>query len=225
MKNFYINIKKILDNSSKKIKFKKNKNDSSMLTENDLIVQKKIINLIKKYFSDVDQFVCEENFSIKKFEKINFREPFAIIDPIDGTENFFSNDFMFGCLVSIFSKKKGNVDLIYIPKINKMITRNNFKRICKKPKKKNKITILSTKCLGNKKYKGSIYRMYGSSAYSFYQLITGKANSFIYCDGSKIWDCFTGLRLLSLTNCKLNNEINKWITKPSPKLKFTVKWN
>ena len=65
MKNFYINIKKILDNSSKKIKFKKNKNDSSMLTENDLIVQKKIINLIKKYFSDVDQFVCEENFSIK----------------------------------------------------------------------------------------------------------------------------------------------------------------
>ena len=60
-----------------------------MLTENDLIVQKKIINLIKKYFSDVDQFVCEENFSIKKFEKINFREPFAIIDPIDGTENFF----------------------------------------------------------------------------------------------------------------------------------------
>ena len=77
-----------------------------MLTENDLIVQKKIINLIKKYFSDVDQFVCEKNFSIKKFEKINFREPFAIIDPIDGTENFFSNDFMFGCLVSIFSKKK-----------------------------------------------------------------------------------------------------------------------
>ena len=43
MKNFYINIKKILDNSSKKIKFKKNKNDSSMLTENDLIVQKKLL--------------------------------------------------------------------------------------------------------------------------------------------------------------------------------------
>ena len=37
---------------------------------------------------------------------------------------------------SQFFKKKNEIDLIYIPKINKMITRNNVKRICKKPKNK-----------------------------------------------------------------------------------------
>ena len=57
---------------------------------------------------------------------------------------------MFGCLVSIFSKKKGNLDLIYIPKINKMLL-NNVKRICKKPKKIKNIFI--NKMFGNKNIK------------------------------------------------------------------------
>ena len=47
-----------------------------MLTKNDLIIQKKIINLIKKTFPDVKQFICEENFKIKDFKKINFKKPF-----------------------------------------------------------------------------------------------------------------------------------------------------
>ena len=38
-----------------------------------------------------------------------------------------------------------------------------------------------------KKFKGSNFRIYGSSAFSFFQLILGKANKYIYCDGAKIW--------------------------------------
>ena len=193
-----------------------------MLTKNDLTVQKKLVALIKNFFPDIQQFICEENFNIKSFNKINFEKPFAVIDPIDGTENFFSGNEMFGTLISVNSKSK-KIDIIYLPNQKLMITRNNITNLFKKAKKNNKITLLSTKCLGNN-FIGSQYRMYGSSAYSFYKFIVGEANEFIYCEGAKIWDCFTGLRLVSLTNCKIQIKKKNWMTKPSFKTEFKLKW-
>ena len=222
MQSFYTQVKKVIDSSIKKKNFLKTKRDLSMLTKNDIVIQKKIINLIKKFFPEVTQFICEENFDFKKFKKTNFEKPFAIIDPIDGTENFFSDNKMFGTLISINSNSK-KIDLIYLPKYKKMITRENIFKIFKKPKKNNKISLLSTKCL-EKNYRGSQYRMYGSSAYSFYKFITGEVNEFIYCEGAKIWDCFTGLRLSNLINCKLKIEDKNWMMKPKFKTKFKLKW-
>ena len=96
-----------------------------------------------------------------------------------------------------------------------MITRDNILKICNKAKKNNNISLLSTKCLANKNYKGSNYRIFGSAAYSFYKFIVGEVNEYIYCDGAKIWDCFTGLRLSSLINCKIQVKQKKWINKPT----------
>ena len=87
----------------------------------------------------------------------------------------------------------------------------------------NNISLLSTKCL-SKKFKGSNYRVYGSSAYSFYKFIIGDANQFIYCDGAKIWDCFTGLRLASLINCKIKIKKKKWFNQPTFKTEFKLRW-
>jgi fructose-1,6-bisphosphatase/inositol monophosphatase family enzyme len=224
MRNFYTKVKKIIDVSIKKKSFLKTKNDLSMLTKNDLVIQKKIIKLIKKFFPDVKQFICEENFNIKSFEKIDFQKPFAIIDPIDGTENFFTQNDMYGTFISINSKSSIKIDIIYIPNHKLMITRDNILNISNKAKKNNNITLLSTKCL-TKKFKGSNYRMYGSSAYSFYKFIIGDVNEFIYCEGAKIWDCFTGLRLTSLLNCKTEIKVKKWIKKPTFKTEFTLKWS
>ena len=223
MQSFYTQIRKIIDSSIKNKKFLKNKKDLSMLTKNDLVIQKKIIKLIKKFFPDVKQFICEENFNINNFKKIDFKKPFAVIDPIDGTENFFSQNDMYGTFISINSKSSLKIDLIYIPTDKLMITRDNILKISKKAKKNNKISLLSTKCLA-KKYKGSNHRIYGSSAYSFYKFIVGDANEFIYCEGAKIWDCFTGLRLTNLLNCKISMKEKKWINNPTFKTEFKLKW-
>lgn len=222
MQDFYTQVKKIIDTSIKKKIFLKNKKDFSMLTKNDLAVQKKLVILIKNFFPDIHQFICEENFNIKSFDKVNFNKPFAVIDPIDGTENFFAGNEMFGSLISINSKSK-KIDIIYLPNQKLMITRNNITNLFKKAKKNNKITLLSTKCL-NGNFTGSQYRIYGSSAYSFYKFIVGEANEFIYCGGAKIWDCFTGLRLASLIDCKIKIKKNNWITKPTFKTEFKLKW-
>ncbi len=222
MKNFYTQVKKIVDLSINNKVFLKTKIDTSMLTKNDLSIQKKIIKLIKKTFPEIKQFICEENFNVDNFKKINFKKPFAIIDPIDGTENFYAGNEMYGTLISInLSKKK--IDLIYLPEKKLMITRDNILKISKKPKKNNKLTLLSTKCLP-KKYVGSQFRVFGSCAFSFYKIIIGEVNEFIYCDGAKIWDCFTGIRLLKLTNCKVETDNKKWQRKPYFKTKFRLKW-
>ncbi len=224
MQSFYIQVKEIINNSVKKRSFLKTKKDLSMLTKNDLEIQKKIIKLIKKKFPHVKQFICEENFNINKFKKINFQKSFAIIDPIDGTENFFSQNDMYGTFISINSKPNIKIDLIYLPKLKLMITRDNILNIFKKANKNNKISLLSTKCL-SKKYKGSNYRIYGSSAYSFYKFIVGDVNEFIYCEGAKIWDCFTGLRLINLLDCKMVIKEKNWINKPNFKTEFKLRWN
>ena len=225
MKNFYTQLKKIIDHSIKDKNYLCLKKDNSMLTKNDVDIQDKIIFLIQKFFPDVKQFICEEKFNKSKFDEIDFNKSFAIIDPIDGTENFYAGNKMFGTLVSINSKlSKKKIDIIYIPLYNMLITRDNILSIYSKSSKKNQLTILSTKCLGHK-FKGAKYRMYGSSAFSFYKFIVGEANEFIYCDGAKIWDYFTGLRLSKLINCKLNTNNKNWLLKPNYKLKFNLKWN
>ena len=193
-----------------------------MLTQNDLTIQKKLIILIKKFFPDIEQFVCEENFNIKNFKEINFNKSFAIIDPIDGTENFFAENEMFGTLISINSKSSIKLDLIYLPAKKIIITEKIFQPCLQNLKKIIKFRYF-TKCL-NKNYRGSKYRMYGSSAYSFYKFIIGEANEYVYCEGAKIWDCFTGLRLASLINCKMKIQNKNWINNPKYKMKFKLKW-
>ena len=48
MQNFYTQVKKIIDNSIKNRTFLKTKKDLSMLTNNDLIIQKKFLTLAMK---------------------------------------------------------------------------------------------------------------------------------------------------------------------------------
>jgi fructose-1,6-bisphosphatase/inositol monophosphatase family enzyme len=223
MQSFYTQVKKTIDQSIKEKSFLKTKKDLSMLTKNDLLIQKRLIRLIKKFFPDVKQFICEENFKIKNFKKIDFDKPFAIIDPIDGTENFFAENDMFGTIISVNSKSSKKIDLIYLPNQQVIITRDNILNIFQKAKKDNKISLLSTKCL-SKNYSGSQYRVFGSSAYSFYKFIIGEANEFIYCDGAKIWDCFTGLRLSSLIDCNIEVKDKNWLNKPKFKTKFKLRW-
>ena len=72
---------------------------------------------------------------MSKFKKIDFKKPFAVIDPIDGTENFYAENGMFGTLISINSKFSKKIDLIYLPVLKVLLTRDNISSINKAKKK------------------------------------------------------------------------------------------
>lgn len=224
MKNFYSSVKKIVDQTLKKKKFKKFKTDKSLLTVNDLTIQKKLINLIKKNFPRVKQFVCEENFNRNGFKSFNFQKPFAVIDPIDGTENFFSDNHMYGTMISI-NDYNNQIDILYLPALKILINRNNILSIKNKPSVNNNLISISTKCLKYNKFINSNYRVCGSSAYSFYGILTGRFKSYIYCDGAKIWDYYCGIRLAKIAGLKIYFDKIKFVEhQPSFKLNFKIKW-
>lgn len=224
MKNFYTHIKREIDKKILKIKFLKFKKDNSLLTSNDLSIQKTIINVIKKHFPRVKQFICEENFKKNKFKNLNFNKPFAVIDPIDGTENFFAENHLYGTLISI-NDFDNQVDIIYLPALNIFINRDNLSLFKKKSNHNNNLISISSKCLKYNKFKKSNYRVFGSSAYSFYSILAGKLKSFIYCDGAKLWDYYCGIRLAKIAGLKINFYQKKFdLNKPSLKLKFIVEW-
>ena len=134
MKKFYTSILKINKKILKKKIFYKLKKDKSAVSNLDLELEKKISKSIRFFFPNIHQIISEESFKKKKLNKVDFKKPFAIFDPIDGTENFISGLDMFGQTISIRSFEKGYFDLIFLPKQNIMLTTENIS------KKKNNFT-------------------------------------------------------------------------------------
>ena len=103
------------------------KEDNTPVTNGDLEVNRLLIDRISELTPDT-LIISEENTSNKNLDNLS---TFWLIDPIDGTENFFAQNEMFGTLISINYKSPLKVDLIYIPSYNLMITRNNILKIAK----------------------------------------------------------------------------------------------
>ena len=66
-------------------------------------------------------------------------------------------------------------------------------------------------------------RVLGSSSTMFSLLLRGKAKSYDYSSGCKLWDCFTGLRLAKNANCfELENLEDDWFENPKFITKFKL---
>ena len=185
-------IKIINENISKKSK-SSIKNDFSLVTDIDINVEKTLIKFIIKNFPDI-QIISEENPK-SHAKSYNLQNKFAIIDPIDGTENYFFTNSNFGSVVSVVYDDF-NYHGIYVPNLNQIVSSINIKKY---KNKNSSIKLLSTSCLGTDiiKIKNSYqnYRILGSSSYMFFLLLNGSACSYDYCGKAKIWDYYTGLSL------------------------------
>jgi fructose-1,6-bisphosphatase/inositol monophosphatase family enzyme len=168
------------------------KYDGSLVTNIDLIIEEELYFLIKENFHDIT-IISEENVKTHKEEYI-LKNKFAIIDPIDGTENFNYLNNLYGCVISVVYDSFVYHG-IYIPEQKNIISNLNIKD---QITSLSNIILLSTSCLQNFDTNNntlSNHRIFGSSSFMFFILFSGKANSYKYCKNCKIWDCFTGLSL------------------------------
>ena len=225
IKNLSTHLKGIIDkNLDNNINSFKIKSDGSYASNIDLLIEKELIKFVKSKFKNI-KIISEEDPSTH-YENYILGDKYCIIDPIDGTENFLCNNKMFGCAISL-TYIDFHFDFIYIPSINAVIC-NDKESIKIKDKKVPKIHLLSTKCLGKKFNNKSKYRILGSSSFMFYNLFMKKAYSYTYCDGAKIWDCFTGIRLAKFIGLKiiLNNPLtlSNWLINPSHLTSFEITW-
>ena len=169
------------------------KDDFSLVTDSDILTESELIKFIKETFSDI-WIVSEEN-SLSHQETYELKNRFAIIDPIDGTENYYYTRYNYGSVVSVVYDDFVYHG-IYIPSLNQIISSLNIDTYMFN---NSSIKLLSTSCLGfeQKKIEGSFqnYRILGSSSYMFFLLLRGEALSYDYCGKAKIWDYYTGVSL------------------------------
>ena len=194
----------IIDHGIKNLKSFNTKSDNSIVTNADIEIENTLINYIKNSFPGI-KIISEENFNSHS-EKYKLENKFAIIDPIDGTENFLFLENIYGSAVSIVYAKL-NYHLIYIPSENKKISTltSEINKITN-----SKINLYSTSCLNqilDNQDKQSC-RIFGSSTFMFYTLLSGNAKSYKYCKGAKIWDYYTGVSLALNSDLELKVKLD-----------------
>lgn len=195
-KDFQAKFISIIDQQSNLDREAWNKADGSLVTNIDLKIESELYGLINENFADIT-IISEENTNSHKSQYL-LSNKYAIVDPIDGTENFNYLSNLYGSVISIVYDNF-SYHGIYIPQEKKIISSLN---IVDQVKTMSSISLLSTSCLKSFDCEDSMisnHRILGSSSYMFALLLSGKANSFRYCKNCKIWDCFTGLSLVIMT--------------------------
>jgi myo-inositol-1(or 4)-monophosphatase len=97
---------------SKNIKLEK-KNMPDILTEADLTVDKFLIKTIKKKYPN-SNFLTEET-SPEDYLKFKNLKNLWVIDPLDGTLNFFRGNSNFAISIALVSKAVVKLGVVYIP--------------------------------------------------------------------------------------------------------------
>tara|TARA_B100000795_G_scaffold269882_1_gene260886 strand:+ start:2633 stop:3337 length:705 start_codon:yes stop_codon:yes gene_type:complete len=178
------------------------KDDFSLVTDSDLLAENELIKFIKSNFPKIS-IVSEEN-PASHLESYELKNRFAIIDPIDGTENYYYTKSNYGSVVSVIYDDFVYHG-IYIPSLKQITSSININNYTFN---NSSIKLLSTSCLDFelKKIEGSFqnYRILGSSSYMFFLLLRGEASSYDYCGKAKIWDYYTGISLALMINNSFN---------------------
>lgn len=203
----------IVNDGLMKLESINHKKDNSVVTNCDVEIEKNIIIYLKDQFPQI-KIVSEEN-SESHQEIYSLKNKYAIVDPIDGTENFYFFQNIFGCAISVVYDDI-NYHLIYLPSENKKISTISIPNISKI---KSNIKLMSTSCIGRvddiKDRQSN--RILGSSSYMFYTILSGSAKSYKYCGKAKVWDYFTGISLALKSKLNLKITFGDMVIKNLPK--------
>lgn len=184
------------------------KEDSTFVTESDLLVEKMLIDSIREEFPD-DNFVTEEFNNENTIQNRTW-----IIDPIDGTAHYMKKSIFWGIQLAFVDKGEIQFSIIYLPKLNEMFyaikgkgVYLNHKRItmtkevplnesiiefcgsCHK-KFQEKYEIFNK--LLNNKVRPANYMHINSCCFAFANLLTGRSNTLVLST-VKPWDILPGV--------------------------------
>ena len=174
------------------------KDDGSPVTTADVFVEKLIREYIEKQIPDL-KFIGEESFDFKEgFDSAGY---VAILDPIDGTENFCSGLKEWGVSLGIWHDGKHLGSLLMMPELGESIITGD-----KLPKLHSRITGFSSSF--NDEIATGIrdageYRVTGCAVYNLFNVIRGSFCRFVNPKGAYVWDLLPGVMLALEHNCEV----------------------
>ena len=132
---------KNINNDSKLVKFKKNKEP---VTIADLEVNKLIISRIKEKYPDIMWgFLSEENFKEDSYDNLEF-EWLWVFDPLDGTKDFIQGTGNYAMHLALNYRNKPFLGVVLIPSRDELWISNGETLSCENKSGKNKKITLST---------------------------------------------------------------------------------
>ncbi len=202
VKNILIAIKQFIEDNSFSINENRYqiqyKSDGSPVTAADVLLENKIRDFLQGFDLPIT-LIGEESFDHKTLEKLEY---VAILDPIDGTENFCSGFKEWGVSLGIWHHQEHLGSLLMMPEFGlSLMTGDTCEKV-----PFSRITGFSSS------YHDAIatgikdaveYRVMGCAVYNIYNVIRGSFCRFINPKGAYIWDLLPGLMLALEHGCEV----------------------
>lgn len=174
------------------------KPDGSPVTQCDILLEKRIKDLLSSRLPNLN-FIGEESFRGANADLSSGYV--AIVDPIDGTENFCSGLKEWGVSLGIWKDGRHLGSLLYMPELDEtLMTGNKAKKVS------SRITGFSSSyaeeiALGISS--AMEYRVTGCAVYNLMNVIRGSFYRFVNPKGAYIWDLLPGLMLALENGCEV----------------------
>jgi len=186
------------------------KDDGSLVSDIDIMAERKIVSEIKRRFPD-DGVLTEE---AAPSNSLNSDNGFLwIIDPLDGTHNYIKGIALFGSSIAVCKDNEVKAGVIYLPAVDCLYWAVkgggafcNGERISVSERKMKEATMIFDSSiamqlerilgvLGNLAGRVFNIRMFGSTVEGLCYIASGRAEFEVeFCD--KVWDFAAGLLLI-----------------------------
>lgn len=173
------------------------KEDDTPVTSADRLVQRSLEETLRVHFPELT-FVGEEDETTWTSRTQGW---VAVVDPIDGTENFASSLPEWGTAASLFHDGAHAASMIALPELGRRLITGDSVTYAH-----SRITGFSSgidETLVRKMARTPQSRVLGAAVYNFYGVITGRLASFINPVGAYSWDLLAGLALAREHDCEV----------------------
>lgn len=173
------------------------KGDDTPVTAADVLVQRSIEDYLTSQLDGLT-FVGEEGEYDVDHDLTGWT---AVVDPIDGTENFASSLPEWGVSVALWRDGSHEASMISLPELNKRLITGD-----KVQPASSRITAFSSGIddrLVSMLAETPQARLMGCAVYNLYCVITGRFTRFVNPVGAYSWDLLAGLSLALEHNCEV----------------------
>lgn len=196
------------------------KGDDTPVTAADKLVQNQVEEYLRGRLDDLT-FVGEEDEAGWHEEPTGW---VAVVDPIDGTENFASSLPEWGTAVAIFKDGEHAASMIALPELGKrLITGDEVSY------RQSRITAFSSGIseeLVRQISETPQSRLFGAAVYNLYNVVTGRLAQFVNPVGAFSWDLLAGLQLALEHGCEVTvdgKEYTGWYLDPGVKYAVDIR--
>lgn len=196
------------------------KEDGSPVSAGDVLMERKIREFIFSELGPVN-FVGEENPHKYSNDSLTWT---AVVDPIDGTENFISGLKIWGSSISIWRGQQHFGSLLTVPELDQSLLTGD-----KMEREASRIEGFSSSIdrdLISKLRPGSEARIMGCAVFNLINVVSGAFSSYANPVGARSWDMLAGLQLALEHGCEVSVEGEEYkghYLEPSRKFRFEIR--